>query len=104
MSQYSQISSMRQPKPSERKILHEWINSSSLGGGLGFLGRDLAGFEKPSIYEDANQDDLAILSDNHGEDDLFTEFVTGPLLTLYHKLLEHIRVSIKALSHRTNLT
>lgn len=64
-----------------------------MGGGCGFLGRDLGGHEQPSVYDATHQMDLAILSDTHGEDDLFTKFVTGPLLTLYHSLLRRRRVS-----------
>jgi hypothetical protein len=41
-----------------------------------------------------HQNDLAILSDNHGEDDMFTRFVTGPLLTFYHRTLGLIKVSM----------
>jgi len=43
-------------------------------------------FQQPSVYAAENQDDLAILSDSHGEDDQFTKFITGPVLTLYHWL------------------
>jgi hypothetical protein len=85
---------MREPKQSERKLLHEWIQRPSLGGACGFIGRDLAGFEYPSLYDEVHQRDLFILSDNHGEDDLFTKFVTGPLLSLYHWLRQYTRVSI----------
>jgi hypothetical protein len=65
-------------------MLHTWIDSAGLGGGCGFLGRDLGGFEQPSVYEKLHQDDLAILADSHGEDDIFTRFVKGPLLTAFH--------------------
>jgi hypothetical protein len=93
ISQYSQIASIREPKPSERTILHDWIRSSSLGGACGFLGRDLGGFEQPSVYEEVHQKDLAILSDIHGEGDLFTNFINGPLLKLYHRFRQHTKVS-----------
>jgi hypothetical protein len=94
ISQYSQIASLPEPKPSERSILHDWIKSSSMGGNCRFLGRDLSGFQQPSVYAAVNQNDLAILSDSHGEDDLFTKFITGPVLTLYHWLRSRSRVSI----------
>jgi hypothetical protein len=93
ISQYAQIASVRQPKEKERSILQEWIGSASMGGGCGFLGRDLGGFEQLSVYEAAYQKDLAILSDSYGEDDLFTKFITGPLLTFYHLLCGRSRVS-----------
>ncbi|CZR66678.1 uncharacterized protein PAC_16579 [Phialocephala subalpina] len=94
ISQYSQIASITQPKPSERTLLNDWIKSSAMGGGCGFLGRDLGGFEQPSVYENLHQSDLAILCDSHGEDDLFTKFVTGPLLTLYHWVWRRRRRSL----------
>jgi hypothetical protein len=97
LSQYSQIASMPQPNSLERALLHEWISSPAMGGGCGFLGRDLGGHEQPSVYDAVHQMDLAILSDAHGEDDLFTKFLTGPLLTLYHSILRHRRVSCRAL-------
>jgi len=102
MSQYSQIASIPEPKPSERSMLHDWIKSPSLGGGCGFLSRDLAGIDQPSVYEAIHQRDLAILSDNHGEDDLFTKFVTGPLLSLFHWFWQHVKVNIFALDYRSN--
>jgi hypothetical protein len=73
-------------------MLHEWIRSPSLGGACGFLGRDLGGFEQPSVYEEVHQKDLAILSDSHGEDDPFTNFINGPLLRLYHWCRQHTKV------------
>jgi hypothetical protein len=100
ISQYSQIASLPEPKPSERTILHDWIRSSSMGGNCRFLGRDLSGFQQPSVYAAENQDDLAILSDSHGEDDRFTKFITGPVLTLYHWLRSRSRVSIFSPTYR----
>ncbi|PVH80028.1 hypothetical protein DL98DRAFT_572143 [Cadophora sp. DSE1049] len=85
VSQYSEIASIRQPKETERSILEQWIARPSLGGGCEFLGRDLGGFpDQPSMYNEKYSKDLAILSDSHGEDDLFTKFITGPLVTIYH--------------------
>lgn len=92
--QYSRIASLPEPKPSERSILHDWIESSSMGGNCRFLGRDLSGFQQPSVYAAVNQDDLAILSDSHGEDDLFTKFITGPVLTMYHGLLSRSKTPL----------
>jgi hypothetical protein len=90
--QYSQIASLSQPSDSERSLLHDWIGSSALGGACGFLGRDLGGFEQSSVYETIYQKDLVILSDNHGENDLFTRFISGPLLVLFHRVWRHTRV------------
>jgi hypothetical protein len=71
-----------------------------MGGNCRFLGRDLSGFQQPSVYAAENQDDLAILSDSHGEDDRFTKFITGPVLTLYHWLRSRSRVSIFSPTYR----
>jgi hypothetical protein len=99
MSQYSQIASISEPKPSERSMLHDWIHLPSLGGGCGFLGRDLGGITQPSVYDAVHQKDLAILYDSYGEDDLFTKFVTGPLLSLFHWFWQHTKVYIYILDH-----
>lgn len=74
------------PKPSERRILHEWIDSSNLGGGCRFLGLDLGGMEQPSVYDALYQDDLIIFSDDHGEDDALTKFLRGPVLACFQRL------------------
>ncbi|KAE9366532.1 hypothetical protein N431DRAFT_495012 [Stipitochalara longipes BDJ] len=92
VSQYTQIASLREPKSSERSMLHEWITSTR-GGACGFLGRDLGGLQ-PSVYEAAHQKDLAILSDSHGEDDMFTEFINGPLLKFYHRFRQHSKTPV----------
>lgn len=76
-------------------MLHEWITSTR-GGACGFLGRDLGGFQpqQPSVYEAIHEKDLAILSDRRGEEDLFTEFIEGPLMRLYHRFRQHSKVGI----------
>jgi hypothetical protein len=48
------------------------------------MGPDLSGFdEQHSVYDVIDQKFLANLSDSHGEVDLFTRFVTGPLVQFY---------------------
>lgn len=90
--QYTQVVSLARPKDIERDILHTWIGSSALGGGCGFLGRDLGGFTQPSVYEEVYKSDLVKLTANHGEDDLLTKFLLGPLLTVFHWFWRHIKV------------
>jgi hypothetical protein len=92
MLRYAKVISLPQPKSKERSLLHEWITSPALGGGCGFLGRDLGGFDQPSIYDSKFQNDLVILTNNHGENDIFTHFVTGPGLRWSHKLFKHFKV------------
>lgn len=94
ITKYTQVASIRQPKDSERSILHEWISSVPLSGGCGFVGRDLGDRDQLSVYDAAFQEDLAILSDSHGEGDLFTKFIAGPLLGSYHRLRQYYGVSI----------
>jgi hypothetical protein len=99
--QYSQIASLPKPTKLERKILEDWINRPFLGGGCGFLGRDLTEFNnQPTVYDAIHLEDLAILPDNHGEDDLFTRFVTVPLLTLYYRTWGRTEVSLPILSRK----
>jgi len=87
------MASLRQPKRSERSELQKWITSTR-GGACGFLGRDLGGFQQPSIYEASHEEDLAILSDRRGEEDLFTDFIEGPVVRFYHRFRQHSKVSI----------
>ena len=103
MQQFNSIASLPEPKGSERSILHKWIGSTALGGGCRFLGRDLGDFKhfQPSVYDIKYQKDLAILSDNHGEDDLFTKFLKGPLLTVFHWIWSRQRVRSFLLPSRT---
>lgn len=86
VSNYYKIAALPQPKERERNSLYEWIKSSALGGGCRFLGLDLSGFEQPSVYDALYQKDLAFLSDGHGEDDPFTNFIKGPALDRFQKI------------------
>lgn len=90
--QYTQVASLARPRDEERDILHTWIASSALGGGCGFLGRDLGGFTQPSVYAEVYKRDLIMLNANHGENDAFTKFLLGPLLTVFHWFWRHIKV------------
>jgi hypothetical protein len=92
MLKYARVTSLPQPRAKERSLLHEWIQSPALGGGCGFLGPDLGGFDQPAIYEEKYQKDLVILTDNHGEDDVFTQFVTGPFLRWCNQILKFAKV------------
>ena len=91
--QYTQIASLPEAKASERSLLHEWIESSAFR----FVGRDLGGYEQPSVYAEFHQKDLAILADRHGEDDLFTKFIRGPLLTGFHWIWRYKKVCLPSL-------
>ena len=76
-------------------MLSTWIDSPSSGGGCDFLGRDLAGFESYlSVYDVAYESDLIMLNANHGEDDAFTKFMLGPVLTIFHWFWRYVKVSI----------
>ncbi|KAH8817190.1 hypothetical protein F5884DRAFT_778710 [Xylogone sp. PMI_703] len=86
ISSYSKIASLPEPKESERSRLYEWLYDPDSGACCRFLGLDLGTHEQPSAYDAMHQNDLAILSNNHGEDDLFTKFVQGPALRWFHIL------------------
>jgi len=74
-------------------MLHEWIRSPSLGGGCDFLGRDLGGYTQPSVFAKMHQNDLAILNSSiHGEDDFFTRFLLGPILSIFHRFWRYKKV------------
>lgn len=98
ISNYSKIASLPEPKESERSRLHEWIYDPDSGGCCRFLGLDLGGFEQPSAYDAVYQNDLAIFSNSHGEDDLFTKFIQGPALRWFHLLWRYKAVSCFVLS------
>jgi hypothetical protein len=93
VEQYTRIAAMSRPKFSELDLLRTWIGSSHLGGGCRFLGKDLGGFEQPSVYDDIYQDDLMLLINNRGEDDILTRFLSGPILRAFHCVWQYFKVS-----------
>lgn len=92
MLQYTQVSTLKRPKTSEITKLQTWIESPHLGGGCGFLGKDLGGFVQPTVYNTLYKNDLVILVDNHGEDDALTRFLSGPFLNVFHYFWRHFKV------------
>ena len=75
---------MPQPKRADLDLLRTWILSPDLGGGCRFLGKDLSGADRLSVYEDIYQDDLMHLIDNRGEKDILTRLLSGPVLSAFH--------------------
>ncbi|PMD67067.1 uncharacterized protein K444DRAFT_689534 [Hyaloscypha bicolor E] len=92
LHQYNEISLMKRPKDSQVKSLREWIESPHLGGGCGFLGRDLGGFAQEAAYDPKHVGDLVMLSEELGEDDMLTSFISGPLLRLFHTFWQRYKV------------
>ena len=92
LRQYGEISLMKRPKDSQVKSLREWIESPHLGGGCGFLGRDLGGFAQEAAYDPKHVGDLVMLSEELGEDDILTSFISGPLLRLFHAFRQRYKV------------
>jgi hypothetical protein len=92
LHQYNEISLMKRPMDSQVKSLCEWIESPHLGGGCGFLGRDLGGFAQEAAYDPKYAGDLVMLSEQLGEDDLLTRFISGPLLRLFHTFWQRYKV------------
>ncbi|KAH8760689.1 hypothetical protein BGZ57DRAFT_608889 [Hyaloscypha finlandica] len=85
LQQYNQVSSLNRPKDSEVRTLREWIESPHLGGGCGFIGRDLGGFVQPSAYDARYEGDFVRPIESPGEDDFLSQFLSGPFLKLFHK-------------------
>ena len=98
---YEHVASLTPPKKHERSILQTWINSPTSGGGCGFLGRDLGSVpEYGSVYDEAYEVVHIMLNPNHGEDDVFSKLMLGPLLTLFHLLWRYVKASMKDISER----
>jgi hypothetical protein len=83
---------MKRPKDSQLKSLREWIESPHIGGGCGFLGRDLGGFAQEAAYDPKHASDLIMPSEELGEDDLLARFISGPLLRLFHTFWQRYKV------------
>jgi hypothetical protein len=92
MHQYNEITRMKRPKDSQVKVLREWIESPHLGGGCGFIGRDLGGFVQDAAYDIKHAGDLVMLAEELGEDDLLTRFISGPVLRLFHAFWRRYKV------------
>jgi hypothetical protein len=86
---------LNRPKDSEVRTLREWIESPHLGGGCGFIGRDLGGFAQPSAYDTRYEGDFVMPVESPGEDDFLSRFLSGPFLKLFHKFWYRHKVCIK---------
>ncbi|MCJ1240207.1 hypothetical protein MMC14_008207 [Varicellaria rhodocarpa] len=92
--QHTQVASLPRPKELERSMLHTWIDSATSGGGCGFLGRDLGGFTHTSVYDKVYERDLVMLNADHGEDDVLTKLMLGPVLTAFHWLWRYAKAPL----------
>lgn len=92
LQQYNQISTLNRPKDSAVEALYQWIESPHLGGGCGFIGRDLGGFVQASVYDLKHSGDFVMPVQNFGEDDFLTKFLSGPFLKLFHVFWRHRKV------------
>jgi len=95
LQQYNSISRLNRPRDSDVKKLREWIESPHLGGGCGFIGRDLGGFVQESVYDPQHAGDFVIPVQNYGEGDFLSQFLSGPFLKLFHRLWYRHKVHIK---------
>jgi hypothetical protein len=95
LQQYNQVASLNRPKHSEVRTLHEWIESPHLGGGCGFIGRDLGGFVQASAYDARYEGDFVMPVESPGEDDFLSRFLSGPFLKLFHNFWYRHKVCIK---------
>jgi hypothetical protein len=90
--QYKQVFSQPHPKEKDVDLLREWIERPDLGGGCGFIGRDL-GPLYPTAYDKMYKDDLLVIADRRGEDDAFTQFLTGPVFYAFDWARRLLKVS-----------
>lgn len=97
--QYAEIAAMTRPKKSELDLLRTWIESPHLGGGCGFLGRDLAGAVRASVYDENYLGDLMLLVNKRGEDDILTRFLAGPVLKGFHCFWKYWKVGVPPPAH-----
>jgi hypothetical protein len=88
---YKEITSLAEPKESERINLNTWIRSPDIGGGCEFAGRDLASIDT-ALYEAVHKGDLMILSASQGENDALTGFIAGRALDLFHRFWKKYKV------------
>jgi hypothetical protein len=63
-----------------------------LGGGCGFIGRDL-GPLYPKVYDDEFKEDLIMIRDRGSEGDAFTQLLTGPIFYTFDKFWRRTKVS-----------
>ncbi|KAK8072966.1 hypothetical protein PG996_006314 [Apiospora saccharicola] len=85
VQQYQSMVSFQRPSQQQRKQLHKYINSESLGGLCGFLGKDLGIHESITpMYDQTNLHDLLFLREDLLENDFLSHLVTGPILQLFH--------------------
>jgi hypothetical protein len=74
------------------RLLREWISRPDLGGGCGFIGRDL-GPEYPTVYDTEFHEDLMVIVDRGGEDDGLTKLLTGPVFYTFDWIVRRFKVS-----------
>src|SRR5277367_2627115 len=72
------IDGLSRPKQKDISLLRKWIVRLDLGGGCGFIGRDL-GPLYPKVYDNQFKRDLILIGDREGEDNAFTRLLTGPV-------------------------
>ncbi len=88
---------LNRPKISEVQALREWIDSPHLGGGCGFIGRDLEGVVQSSAYDDKYIGDLVMPVEDPQEDDILSRFLSGPFLKFFHRVWRYHKVCIEDL-------
>jgi hypothetical protein len=91
MLQYQQVFKQSRPKTKDVELLREWIRRRDLGGGCGFVGRDLGPLH-PKVYDERFENDLMMILDRRGEDDAFTQFLTGPVFRAFDRIVRRARV------------
>lgn len=91
LSLYSNVARIPKAEGDDIHKLNEFIKRPDLGGGCCFTGDDLG--PQSSLYSEEHNVDLIIPVKLKGEDDSFTNFLAGPVLSMYFKIFHHLKVS-----------
>ncbi|KAK7961674.1 uncharacterized protein PG986_002499 [Apiospora aurea] len=92
VQQYQSIDSIQKPSHRQRKQLQKYINSESLGGLCGFLGKDLGEHDQIApVYDAKHLGDLLFLREDPFEDDFLSHLLTGPILRLFHQIWKYFK-------------
>jgi len=87
IKQYEEIALIQRPSDHQRKMVHTFIHSKSLGGNCQFQGRDLSDEPPfPSLFSTPGHPDLIFLGEDTGEDDPLSRFAKGPGMRMIHRI------------------
>jgi hypothetical protein len=89
---YRAIDGLSRPKHKDISLLRKWIVRLDLGGGCGFIGRDL-GPLYPKVYDNEFKGDHIMIGGREGENDALTWLLTGPVFYAFDWLVRQFKVN-----------